>query len=60
LRAYEKTGKASIIGVGRKVIAQTKSGDLIPIFLSITEKKEGDKMIFTGILHRQAVLDKTK
>lgn len=50
LKAYMDTGKAKVIGVGRRVVAQTKDGSLIPVFLTVTEKRDKDKRFFTGIL----------
>lgn len=50
LKAYMETGKAKIIGIGRRVVAQTKDGSLIPVFLTVTEKRDKDKRFFTGIL----------
>jgi len=50
LKAYMETGKAKVIGVGRRVVAQTKDGSLLPIFLTVTEKREKEKRFFTGIL----------
>lgn len=50
LKRYIETGKSKIIGVGRKVVAQTKDGALKPVMLSITEKIDGDTRFFTGIL----------
>jgi PAS domain S-box-containing protein len=50
LAKYAETGKAKIIGVGRKVVAQAKDGSLKTIYLSVTEKKDKEKRIYTGIL----------
>lgn len=50
---YLKTGQRKIIGFGRDVVAQHKSGALVPVHLSITEKRDGDKLIFTGILQKK-------
>jgi two-component system sensor kinase FixL len=50
LAKYVETGKAKIIGVGRKVVAQAKDGSLKSVFLSVTEKRDKEKRIFTGIL----------
>lgn len=50
LKAYMETGKAKVIGVGRRVVAQHKDGALIPVFLTVTEKRDKDKRFFTGIL----------
>jgi PAS domain S-box-containing protein len=50
LKAYTETGKAKVIGIGRRVVAQNKDGTLIPVFLTVTEKRDKDKKFFTGIL----------
>jgi PAS domain S-box-containing protein len=50
LKRYVETGKSKIIGVGRKVVAQTKDGALKPVMLSVTEKIDGETRFFTGIL----------
>lgn len=50
IQRYITTGQAKIIGTGRRVVTQLKDGSLKPIFLTVTEKKDGDKRFFTGIL----------
>ena len=50
LKTYLETGKAKVIGIGRRVVAQHKDGTLIPVFLTVTEKRDKDKRFFTGIL----------
>jgi PAS domain S-box-containing protein len=50
LKTYMETGVAKIIGIGRKLVAQHKDGTLLPVFLSVTEKRDKDKRFFTGIL----------
>lgn len=50
LKTYMETGKAKVIGIGRRVVAQNKDGTLIPVFLTVTEKRDKDKRFFTGIL----------
>lgn len=50
LQNYVKTGQAKIIGVGRDIVIQHKDGSLKPAHLSVTEKRDGDKRYFTGIL----------
>lgn len=51
LQRYLRTGKASIIGVGRQVTAQRKDGTQFPVELSVTEVMAGARRLFTGILH---------
>lgn len=48
---YLKTGVKHIIGMSREFEAQTKSGEIIPIILSVSEIKSGDEHLFTGIIH---------
>jgi nitrogen fixation negative regulator NifL len=51
LGRYLRTGEKRIIGLGREVIAQRKDGVTFPIYLSVSEAREGDRPIFTGIVH---------
>ena len=53
LAEYIKTGQKKIIGVGRDLVAQHKAGALVPIHLSVSEKRDGDKYIFTGIIQKK-------
>jgi hypothetical protein len=39
-------------GVGRDVVGRHKDGRTLPVHLSVTERKEGDKKIFTGIIQK--------
>lgn len=50
IKNYLENGKSQIIGIGRNVVAQHKNGSLIPVFLSITEKRDKEKRFFTGII----------
>jgi PAS domain S-box-containing protein len=50
LTDYVTTGQASIIGVGRKLTAKRKSGELFPIHLAISKVKSEQGLIFTGII----------
>src|SRR3712207_3524060 len=47
---YRRTGQAKIIGIGRKVAGQHKSGMVFPIDLSVSEVHLGERRIFTGIM----------
>jgi len=51
LENYHGTGKRQIIGIGREVYGKKKDGTQFPIYLSISEAKVQDKIIYTGILH---------
>lgn len=50
LANYFKTGKATVIGRGREVIAALADGTLKAVHLSVTEQKFGSNSLFTGIL----------
>ncbi len=47
---YLQTGTAKVTGSGRKLEALTKSGQKVPINLTISESKIGDKSLFTAFL----------
>lgn len=48
---YQKTGEKKIIGIGREVKGRRKDGSVFPFFLSVSEVKLDDKVIYTGIIH---------
>eukprot|EP01097_Dermamoeba_algensis_P009747 TRINITY_DN6992_c0_g1_i1.p1 TRINITY_DN6992_c0_g1~~TRINITY_DN6992_c0_g1_i1.p1 ORF type:complete len:587 (+),score=120.13 TRINITY_DN6992_c0_g1_i1:144-1763(+) len=48
LRNYLQTGKAKIIGIGRKVKAKRKDGSEVPVWLAISETKTEDRHTFTA------------
>ncbi|WMJ73198.1 PAS domain S-box protein [Cytophagaceae bacterium ABcell3] len=48
---YLKTGHHRIIGIGREVTGLRKDGTTFPFFLSISEVKLKDRVIFTGFVH---------
>lgn len=48
---YVKTKKKKIIGTGREVIGKTKSGELFPFRLAVSDVILNDRLIFTGIIH---------
>ena len=50
LEQYLKTGKAKIIGIGREVTAKAKDGSLMRCKLWITEKIDGERRFFSGVL----------
>ncbi|KAL6041074.1 SH3 and multiple ankyrin repeat domains 3 [Balamuthia mandrillaris] len=52
IKNYLKTGDAKIIGRGRDVVAQHKDGTMLSVRLSVTEKMDGDRHVFTGILQK--------
>ncbi len=50
LHEFNKTGLAKIIGIGRKLKAKKKSGEIFPIHLSISKVTTDQGTIFTGII----------
>ncbi len=60
IKNYLDTGKAKIMGAGRRVQALHKSGNIIPVFLNVSKVKQGPELIFIGIIHdlsREAALE---
>ena len=51
LHHYQRTGDAQIIGIGREVEGQRKSGDVFPMHLSVGEFREGDLEGYVGVIH---------
>jgi hypothetical protein len=41
-----------VLGTGRDVVALHKDGTMLPVRLSVTERRDGEKRIFTGVLQR--------
>jgi len=51
IQKYLDTGKGTVIGIGRNVVAQKKNGEIFPIHLSLTEQQLGDgRRLFTGVI----------
>ena len=50
LDTYQKTGQASIIGIGREEMARRKDGTLFPIDLAVSETKMGGEVYYTGVV----------
>ncbi|WP_218044934.1 PAS domain-containing sensor histidine kinase [Kiloniella majae] len=50
LKNYRTTGKAKIIGIGRKVIGRRKDGSEFPMDLSVGKVKTGSENLFIGIV----------
>ena len=51
LHRYHTTKVRNIIDVGREVSGQTKSGDVFPMRLAVSEVILNDRIIYTGIIH---------
>jgi diguanylate cyclase (GGDEF)-like protein/PAS domain S-box-containing protein len=51
LKRYNKTHVPHIIGMGRAVVAQKKGGELVHVFLSISETKVCDQTFYIGIMN---------
>ncbi len=47
---YLETGRKKIIGIGREVTGVHRNGELIPLDLAVSEVRDNDQIIFTGIL----------
>ena len=47
---YLRTGEARIIGIGREIEAQHKSGGIFPVDLAVSEVRLPDRLLFTAII----------
>src|SRR5947207_2950820 len=50
LANYLRTGRKKIIGIGREVVGRRKDGSVFPMDLSVGEARDGDELIFVGII----------
>ena len=50
LKNYKNTGKAQIIGIGRKVKGLRKDGGIFPIHLGVSEIIEGGRRLYVGLI----------
>jgi two-component system sensor kinase FixL len=48
---YKKTGKASIIGIGRELVGLTKNGTEFPFRLGVSEVRYSGRIIYAGFIH---------
>lgn len=60
IEKYLATGKKKIIGIGREVQGQRKDGSLFPFWLSVSELRIGEHIIFTGFIHDISELKKAE
>lgn len=54
IKKYLETGKHKVLGMGRDLVALHKDGSVLPVRLSVSEKRDGAKRIFTGIAQKLA------
>lgn len=57
---YTTTRVKKIIGIGREVLGKRKDKTTFPFFLSVSEVKLADKIIFTGIIHDISALKRAE
>jgi PAS domain S-box-containing protein len=55
IQKYLATGKSSIIGTGREVIAKNAKGTLFSIYLSISESFVAGSTYFIGVMHKTTI-----
>jgi len=48
---YLKTGKSTVVGIGRTIIAKHKNGSPIKVHLYIGELKEKETHLFICVIH---------
>jgi PAS domain S-box-containing protein len=51
MQAYQQTGKAKIIGIGREVNGLKKNGEEFPFRLAVSEYQHQGVTYYTGIIH---------
>ena len=51
INTYVSTKTPKIIGIGREVVGMRKDGSLFPFWLSVSEVKLDDRVLFTGFIH---------
>ncbi len=60
IRTYLQSGHAKIVGIGREVLGRKKEGREFPIRLSVSEIRQDEKILFTGIIHDLSDQKKTE
>lgn len=60
LKKYLQTGKAAIIGVGRRVTGLKRDGIKFPIHLAVTEYSIGKERFFSGIIRDLSELERVQ
>lgn len=56
--SYLQTGEAKVIGVGRKIEAKKKNGELFPCWLSLSDFEVEGQTYFTGVIKDYSALEK--
>ena len=57
VKRYLETGKHRVLGMGRDVVALQKDGSILAIRLSVAEKRDGERHIFTGIAQQLSAVN---
>lgn len=52
LERYLQTGKQRVFGLGRDLTGMHKDGSIVPVRLSVSEKKDGNKRIWVAIVQK--------
>ncbi|MGF1612807.1 MAG: PAS domain S-box protein [Gammaproteobacteria bacterium] len=60
LHRYRVTGERHIIGAGREVQGRRQDGTVFPLELSVGETRQGDSLIFVGIIRDITVRKRTE
>lgn len=51
LRHFRETGERRIIGIGREVSGRRSDGSVFPMYLSVSQVRDGTRRFFAGIVH---------
>lgn len=57
MQNYKQTGQKKVIGIGRKIDAKKKNGEMFPCWLSLTHFKINGDDFFTGIIKDYSELE---
>jgi two-component system sensor kinase FixL len=50
IERYLRTGEKRIIGIGREAVARRRDGREFPVHVAVSDYKEGNRQLFTGII----------